>query len=223
MENSELVKSTIKSVGKTFNAEKFKDLMDKFETQVQVFESSSKELKVQGAPSEAKSIELGGLVKKLNNAINKARLEAKRPYLDFGTELDSIVRPVQKRLTAIENSEKSKCKKYRNKVLQEQRAAEALKAKQEAEAAAKKRKASLAGLNTVKEVVVKQAESKVDTFTGSSASYKTTHVPYLTDITKVPAKYLTVDWKLVKADVKAGIHKIDGFDIKEEVDMTLRG
>jgi len=219
--NNEIIKKTIQKVGKSFNPELFRDLMEAFEDEIVNFEEESKSLRVQGAPSEAQSIELAGFVKKLNNSIDKARLDAKRPYLDFGKELDSIVRPVQKRLNTIEKAEKSKCKKYRTKLLQEQREAEALKAKQEAEEAKKKTK--LAGLKTTKDVVVKPAAGKVDTFEGSSASYKSVYVPYLEDITKVPAKYLAVDWKLVKADVKAGIHKIPGFDIREEADMTLRG
>jgi hypothetical protein len=223
--DKEILSKSVKVVGKSFNASVFKDLMESFEDKVIEFEEASKALKVQGAPSEQKSIELGGLVKKLDKALNKARLDAKRPYLDFGNELDGYVRPVQLRLQAIEKSEKSKCKKYRNKLLQEQREAEALKREQEEKArlAAAKKKGALAALKTEKEVVVKEAAKRVDTYTSSSAGYKTVHVPYLVDITKVDKKYLQVDWKLVKADVKAGILKIDGFEIKEEIDMTLRG
>jgi hypothetical protein len=55
-----------------------------------------------------------------------------------------------------------------------------------------------------------------------SGSYHKVMVPKLTDITKVPAKYLLVDWKAVKAAQKNGVTKIDGIEFVEEMEMTLR-
>lgn len=44
----------------------------------------------------------------------------------------------------------------------------------------------------------------------------------ITDIKKVPEKYLQVNEDLVQKDLKLGIRKIDGLDFKEETKTTLR-
>lgn len=225
MESAEITKSIVK-VGKTFNVQAFKDLMDNMKSEIDGLSVKSKAIKVQGAPSETKSIELAGVAKKLNKAIDTARLDAKRPYLDFGKELDSIVRPVQKILTGIESDEKTKCKKYRNVLLAKQREQEAIAAKMAAKMAAKEilnpKATTLGGLNTAPPAA-KETTGKVKTFSGSTSSYKTVFKPYLIDIAIVPKKYIMVDWKLVNDDIKDGIRDIPGLDIKEEVDMRLRG
>ena len=47
-------------------------------------------------------------------------------------------------------------------------------------------------------------------------------VPHLVDIKKVPEEYLQVDWVKVRKAVKNGVHNIPGFEIKEEIDASVR-
>ena len=218
MDNKE-INSVIKSVGKTFSAQPFIGLMEKFETVVDDMKSKSDKHRVAGTDSEVRSVAMATDAKKLNKMIDSARMTAKRPYLDFCNQLDSYVRPIQKVLTAIEKSEKKKVVAYKNKLLalQREKEASALKAdKEEVETLGKLK------VGPILDKPIKSATEKVETFSGSSASFQTVMVPKLVDISKVPAEYLLVDWKKVKAAVKGGITQIPGFDIVEEVDARFR-
>jgi len=210
----EEIEKSIKTVGKTFNHMAFKVLMEKFEVKIDEMMEVSKAHRVAGKDSEVRSIEIATAAKALDKVIDKARMTAKRPYLDFNQALDGMVRPLQKSLKSIEKDERSKCVKYRNKVLAQERAAEADKPK----------KVELGGvsLNIGGSKPVPKAEGKVETHTAGSGSYDKVLVHELVDITKVPAKYLLLNDKAIKAAIKAGITQIPGLNIKEEMKMTLR-
>jgi hypothetical protein len=209
---------------KHFNAMAFKALMEKFETHVDDMVEYGKKIKVGGIETERKSIDLSTSAKRVNKEIDTARMAAKRPYLDFTQQLDGMVRPIQKRLNTIEKTEKGKCISYRNEILRKENEANAKAAKEAAEVEAMKSKidSPLAGLSVGKPKPVMAAVAKIDSFSAGSGSYKKIMVPKLADITKVPAKYLLVDWKAVKAAQKQGVTQIDGIDFVEEMDMTLR-
>jgi hypothetical protein len=214
---SKEIEASIKSVGKTFSEKAFQALIDKFSDKIDIAESQSKKIQVRGLESEKTSIELAASAKKLDKVIDGARMSAKRPYLDFNSALDKIVRPLQKRLKAIESGERKKCTKFRNDLLQKEQEAAAAEA-----ARASKPKISLGGLNLPSPKPAPVAEAKVDSRTAGSGSYKKVPVAELFDLSKVPVKYLTVDWKIVKEDLDAGIMNIPGFNIKTEMKMTLR-
>jgi hypothetical protein len=207
------IESSIKSIGKTFSIKAFQDLIDKFSGKIDVAEEIAKKIQVRGTESEKTSIELAASAKKLDKVIDGARMSAKRPYLDFNSALDKIVRPLQKRLKAIESGERAKCTKFRNKLLREEQAAAAAKPKEPI---------SLGGLNIPERKPAPAAEAKVDTRTSGSSSYKKVAVAELVDLSKVPVKYLAVDWKIVNEDLKNGVQAIPGFIIKDEIKMTLR-
>lgn len=217
MVKDEVINQVVKSVGKTFDTSKFIALMEKFEVMVDEMTEISKKHQVKGPDSETKSVAMATQAAALYKQIDKARMSAKRPYLDFNNRLDSLVRPVQKDLDAIKKAEKAKCVKYRNALLAKQREAEAKAAQAE-----KKKLGSLSVKPVMLEPVAKPAEGKVETFTGASVNYKTTMVPHLVDIKKVPEEYLLVDWVKVRKVVKAGVHNIPGFEIKEEIDANIR-
>ena len=229
----EMITSTVVSVGKTFNAKVFVDLMSKFESRINIIKESAKVLKVKDPETEAKSAQIARDVKKLNKVIDSARMSAKRPYLDFCTELDGYVRPIQKLLTDIEKDEREKCTNYRRELLQKQREAEAAakKAADKAAAKAKKEEESMKigdlfvpSMNpTAKPMpMVTAAEGKVSLHTGGSASYGTKLIAELVDIKKVPERYLMVNWKAVNEDLKAGFTQIPGFVVKEDIKMNMR-
>jgi hypothetical protein len=207
------IESSIKSIGKTFSIKAFQDLIDKFSGKIDVAEGMAKKIQVRGTESEKTSIELAASAKKLDKVIDGARMSAKRPYLDFNSSLDKIVRPLQKRLKAIESGERIKCTKFRNKLLADEQAAAAAKPKEPI---------SLGGLNIPGRKPAPVAEAKVDTRTSGSSSYKKVAVATLVDLSKVPVKYLAVDWKIVNEDLKNGVQAIPGFSIKDEMKMTLR-
>lgn len=213
--SSDEINQSLKVIGKTFNHMAFKSLMEKFEVQVEGMKEVAKSIRVRGAESERKSIEMATTAKKLDKVIDKARMSAKRPYLDFNQMLDGMVRPIQKELKAIETGERKKCVSYRNDLLKKQREEEA---KQAAAPAPK----SFGGLKVGGPKPIKQAAAKVDSITAGSAGYKPIMVPHLVDISKVPAKYLEVNWKAVNAAVKDGVTAIEGFEFKEEMKMTAR-
>lgn len=204
-----------------FNAAAFQGLMEKFEVHVDAMVEAGKKIRVGGVETERKSVELGTSAKLLNKKIDEARMAAKRPYLDFNQQLDGMVRPVQKALTLLEASERKKCIAYRNELLRKEK--EAAAAAEEEARLKEKIKSPLAGLATIHQAApVKPAVGKVDSLRAGSGSYRKVIVPKLVDITKVPAKYLLVDWKAVKAAQKDGVTKIDGIEFVEEMDMTLR-
>ena len=215
---SQEIERSIKSVGKTFSIKAFQDLIDKFSVKIDVAEAQAKKIQVRGVESEKTSIELAASAKGLDKVIDGARMSAKRPYLDFNSALDKIVRPLQKRLKAIETGERKKCVKFRNDLLAKEQAAEAA-----AELANKpKETLSLGGLNIPAPKAPIAAEAKVDSRTAGSGSYKKVPEAELIDLSKVPVRYLTVDWKIVNEDLKNGIKQIPGFEIKDTMKMTLR-
>lgn len=218
---SQEIERSIKSVGKTFSIKAFQDLIDKFSVKIDVAEAQAKKIQVRGVESEKTSIELAASAKGLDKVIDGARMSAKRPYLNFNSALDKIVRPLQKRLKAIETGERKKCVKFRNDLLAKEQAAEAAVAA--AELANKpKETLSLGGLNIPAPKAPIAAEAKVDSRTAGSGSYKKVPVAELIDLSKVPVRYLTVDWKIVNEDLKNGIKQIPGFNVKDEMRMTLR-
>lgn len=220
------ITSAVTKVGTSFNPKVFLELMEKFESKISLLTAESKRINVENAATEAESLELAVTAKTLNGVIDKARLGAKRPYLDFGKELDSYVRPSQKSLTNIENAERKKMTEYRNRLLEVKRAAEAREAQKAAEAAKAEVSEEEHALSRLKAPTGQPAMATpaktVESFAGGSGSYDIEHVPYLDDISKVPAEYLLVDWKKVKAAIKGGIRAIPGIDIKEENKITLR-
>jgi hypothetical protein len=222
--SQEDVDKSVALAHKGYNAMAFKSLMEKFEIHVDEMTEYGKKIKVGGIETERKSIDLSTSAKRVNSEIDKARMAAKRPYLDFTQQLDGMVRPIQKRLTTIEKSEKVKCISYRNELLRKENEAAAKAAKEAAEVEAMREKISspLAGLSVGTPKPVIPAAAKVESMHAGSGSYKKVIVPKLVDITKVPAKYLLVDWKAVKAAQKQGVTKIDGIKFVEEMDMTLR-
>jgi hypothetical protein len=232
------ITNAIATVGKSFSPKAFLFLMEKFEKKVNELKIEANAIKVNDADTEAQSVELAITVVSLNKVIDKARMSAKRPYLDFGKELDGYVRPTQKSLELIETGERKKCMAYRNRLLDAKNAADALAAKklrEEEAAAAKAKKATTPKAKEVTETEhalsrlkaptgmgVPAPAKTVESYAGGSGSYDIVKVPYLADIKIVPAKYLLVDWKKVKADVKDGIMNIPGIDIREENKLTLR-
>jgi hypothetical protein len=232
------ITKAIATVGKSFTPKAFLFLMEKFEYKIGLLQDESVALKVSDVNSEARSVELAITVKSLNSVIDKARMSAKRPYLDFGKELDSYVRPSQKSLDVIEKAERRKCMDYRNrlhaaKVVADELAAKKLRDEEAAAAKAKKSAApkakevtetehALSRLNAPTGISTPAPAKTVESYAGGSGSYDLVKVPYLADISKVPEKYLLVDWKMVKADIKDGIMNIPGIDIKEENKLTLR-
>jgi hypothetical protein len=208
---------------KGFNAIAFKALMEKFEPFVDHMVAYGKKIKVGGIETERKSIDLSTSAKWVNKEIDKARMAAKRPYLDFTQQLDGMVRPIQKLLTTIETTEKGKCIAYRNELLRKENEAAAKAAKEAAAVEAMKEKihSPLAGLSVGTPKPIIPAAAKVSSMRAGSGSYKKVMVPKLVDITKVPAKYLLVDWKAIKAAQIQGVTQIDGIDFVEEMDMRL--
>ena len=219
MIDQDKLNAVVKSVGKSFDTSKLLKLMEMFEVKVNEVKEISTKHQVRGKDSELKSIEIATSCKKLFNVMDKARMAAKRPYLDFCQSLDGMVSPIKKTLSSIEAAERKKCMAYRTQLLEEQR-----KAEEEAAKAAPKKMPKLGNLvvPVLEPKPIQPAAGKVETFAGGSASYETVYNPYLEDITKVPAKYLLVDWKLVKNDISAGIRKIPGIEIKEEMGMKVR-
>jgi hypothetical protein len=232
------ITKAITNVGKSFAPKAFLFLMEKFEKKINLLQQESTGIKVNDVDSEAKSVELAITVVSLNKVIDKARMSAKRPYLDFGKELDSYVRPSQKSLDIIERAERRKCMDYRNRLHDARVVADELAAKKirdEHDAALKAKKSvapkteevtetehALSRLNAPTGISTPAPAKTVESYAGGSGSYEIVKVPYLKDIKIVPSKYLLVDWKKVKADVKDGIMNIPGIDIKEENKLTLR-
>jgi hypothetical protein len=207
IEDSE-VSSAIQKVGKSFNAFAMKELMEKFEAKVSDMIEAAKDIRVRSDNTEAQAVEMATAAKKLSRFIDKARSQAKRPYLDFNQQLDGMVMPIIKSLKKLEADQRKKCTAYRNELLRAEREKQAETAK-------------LGNLTLSTKKAPKPAEGKVETVMGS-AGYQKVKVAKLVDISKVPEKYLIVDMKKVQADVQSGIMQIPGIEIVEEVKMSVR-
>ena len=228
------IESSIKKVGKSFSAIEFKALAEKFEQKVDAMKEFAAGHRVRSAATETRSIEIGTLAKTLDKVIDAARMSAKRPYLDFCTSLDGMVRPIQKSLVAVQAGEKAKCIAYRKELLKKQRAAEAVQAKADAAAALaasaiadsaaieeEAKPLILSALNAPEQKPIKQATGTVMTVAAGSGSYRPVFKANLVDISMVPREYMMIDEKKVNKAVKDGIRNIPGFNIEETVDMRF--
>ena len=69
---------------------------------------------------------------------------------------------------------------------------------------------------------VVEQETTVRTDDGGAAHIRMVWVHEVVDLSKVPRRYLELDERAVKADIKAGIREIEGLKIYEEPKSVFR-
>jgi len=225
--DSDGVSEAAKTVGKSFSLIEFSNLLVAFDTAIDKMEAISNRHQVRGAESEAAAADMANQSKKIANAIDAARSEAKRPYFDFGKKIDDLCKKRSNRLESIRDSLSKKVADHRREV---RLAAE--KAYQEAEEAKRKLEedARKGKKITNKPVVfVPPPPPAVDPLakisTGSgSGTVDLVPVFSAADLSKVDPRYLLLNEKALDAAWKAGIRQFDGVtvDLKEKVTFRTR-
>lgn len=201
----------------TINMTQLEDLFSKAANSIKGLVDKAEEFNITSVDTRSTAIEMGTQAKQLENLIEKKRKEMKSPALEFGQTLDGMVRPLKVSLSQIQTGLKRKIKVHidaenKRKALAEQ---ERLKVE--------------AALNP--EIVPPEApsgtslsrpviQSKQKTGSGSM-SVKKVWKYKVVDLSKVPANFMTLDEKAVKAAMDLGTREIPGLEIYEDSDINL--
>ena len=194
------------------------DLFTKAGVSIQGLVATAEEFSVTSIETRGTAIEMGTQAKTISNMIEKKRKEIKRPYLDFSQTLDGLVKPLRDNLALIENGLKRKIKVHVD--AENKRKAEQERKRLEVEAAlnpaVEPPKVPEPGTHRSKPVI----ESKISTGSGS-ASVKKEWKHKLTDLSKVPQKFLMLNEDAVKTAIELGVREIPGIDIYEDSKIQL--
>ena len=199
--------------------------LKQYEEEIIRWEKQANELQILDEDSLKLGIEMASQAKKLGATLEKFRKEKKDPFLSAGSAIDKAVGvysgPCEKIWKIILNPKINAqlTKQKLDRLEAERRAQEAareLQAKLDKESAEK----NLPQVQ-VPTPVLNQKAAPVRTEEGS-ASQRQVWKAELADISKVPRKYLIVDWPAVNRDVRAGERSIDGFVIRQVESLQIR-
>ncbi len=152
-----------------------------------------------------------GEIKSKWNAIEAQRTKITKPMNEALTAANAIFQPALKYLKECENLLKAKTLEGEKKLRQLQ--TEALQ-----KLAANAKAGDMEGARAA------MLDMPTATLASNTSVRKTWEVE-LDDLTKVEEKYLTleINWTLVKADIKNGLHIIPGFRIYQKESLAYRG
>ena len=182
------------------------------------------------APDPAALTKNAAEAKSLADRLDSERKEHIKEPDTFVRGLNAFVKSFRDVLTNPKNKSglveiaKTKIGQYQyQKELERRKKEEAARKAQEKLQAEMNKEAKKAGVEApeLPPVVLPEKQEAIRTGSGS-AHMQTEWVHELTDITKVPAEYLMVDDRKVKAAIKAGIRNISGLEIKEVPKVSLR-
>lgn len=168
---------------------------------------------------------MAGDAKRLAKSVDQSRKAAIEDHQAFVKRVNAFAKSFTEPLGGIESSLKGKIGQYQYKKELERREAER-KAQEEAKALQKKLDAE------AKEMGVESVKVQAPTIPtapkvsrgedGSSASIRKTWTFEIQDPAQVPREFCSPDPKLLREAVKAGLRKIAGVKIYEEITTVLR-
>lgn len=206
-----------------FDLEPVKVLFDEYDERIQGLVDEATALKVEDAESNNNAVAMMAAVQKLKKRIDTVRKEKTKPYFDFKKGVDSIAKGFVGRLDTVLKALNPKVTRYQQE--QERiRREEERKAQEEADRLAKKAEEERRKLQEAadKEAAEKGEEAPVieapavaapvipkkDNVTRTeqgAAHIRKEWVFEVEDPSKVPAEYLMVDERAVRAAVKNGV------------------
>lgn len=151
---------------------------------------------------------------KLRNMIDKQRADAKAPHLDAGRKIDALAKTYTQPLDDLQLVVRGRLQVHLLDLELERRTALAVQQRAEELARAEAEKTGQTPALAASAAVVIPDAAAVKT--------RDFAVKTVVDITKVPSKYLIVDWAEVEADMAQGSPLPPGLDIRVEKRIVAR-
>lgn len=181
-------------------------------------------LKIESEQDNERAVALGTSAKKLFNQIEDRRKAIVNEPNDFIKSVNGFCKVFSDKLKSVEDGMKRKISQYRA-VQEQRRREEELRAKREAEELQKKLNAEAKEKGTepvqVAAPILPKQQAPVRTETGSAAARKVWTFE-VEDLDRVPRKYLSLNEKAVRDDIRAGVRNIEGLKIFEDARTTFR-
>jgi hypothetical protein len=196
----------------------------KYDKEVDKMVETATALEILDDVSRAAGTDMASDARKIERAIEEVRAFYKRPALEYGRAVDNLAQQFKGRLQQVVNTIKQKDRQYQAKLdLEHRKQQEAARKAQEDLQKKIDDEAKAAGVEApkVEAPVVAPPPSAVKTEKGS-ISYREVWKFKVTDESKVPRDYLSVDERKIRDAVKNGIRQIDGVEIYSEKEPVLR-
>lgn len=201
-----------------------RNLLEPFRVRAKDLEAAASGIKVTSDEDQAKATNLAGQIKKAIKAIEDARKVYVTPFNDHVKEVNGLAGEIRQPLERAEKTLKAGLSTYAT----EQELARR-KAEEEARKAAEEQQRRLndeaAAAGVVAPIVpeVVQPDTTTTVRTAGGTSYmRTTWDFELKDMAMVPAEYLCLDEKKVRAAISAGVRSIPGLNILERHSVAIR-
>ena len=192
---------------------------------IQEMAAQAESLAVDSHESNLAAVEMAGQVKKLGKTLEEGRVKYTKPANEHVKGINGLIKPFQTKLTIIEAGLKAKISQHQARVELEQRKAEEVARKAQAELQAKlEADAKAAGVEAPKlePAVIAKADPVARTESGTAYQRKTWEFE-IEDDRKVPETYKIVSEQLIRAAVRAGVRQIPGVKIYQKTQTQIRG
>jgi len=182
-------------------------------------------VKVMDDTSQTQAVALAGEVKKTLKAVEEARKGYVSPFNDHVKGVNALAAEIRTPLERAEHVLKKQLGAYEaHKELERRKAEEEARRQAAEEQARLNAEAASAGVEAplVPEIVTPAASSAVRTANGTA--YTRSQWTFdLINLAEVPAEYLMLDEKKVRAAIKQGVRTISGLNIHEVKNISIRG
>ena len=195
-----------------------------FDASIQDMVDAAVALQVDGPKALEQATEMGVQVKRLEKELTTAAGGITRPYFEFKKNVDAMVKGFTSRLGQVMAALNPKIIACRNRMEAERQEKERIAREEAARVQAQaEAEAKSLGVEPAKAVapVVPKSDTVTRAATGTAHTRKVWEFK-ITDPAMVPAQYLVVDEKLIRADVAAGVREIPGVEIYQTEKMTYR-
>lgn len=180
---------------------------------------------IKDSDSNALAVTIAGQIKKTAKKIEDARKAYVGPFNAHVKDVNALAAEIRSPLERAEKDLKKKLNAFAaQQELERRKAEEEARKRAQEEQEKLNREAAAAGVEapTVPEIVEPEESATVRTAEGTA--YMQSRWTYeLEDLGKVPAEFLMLDEKKVRAAIKAGVREIPGLKIFEQKSMAIRG
>lgn len=180
---------------------------------------------IKDSDSNALAVTIAGQIKKTSKKIEDARKAYVGPFNAHVKDVNALAAEIRSPLERAEKDLKRKLNAFAaQQELERRKAEEAARKRAQEEQERLNREAEAAGVEApvVPEVVEPEETTSVRTAEGT-AYMQSRWTFELEELAKVPAEYLMLDEKKVRAAIKAGVREIPGLKIFEQKSMAIRG
>ncbi|MCX4310175.1 MAG: hypothetical protein OSJ28_07740 [Desulfovibrio sp.] len=180
---------------------------------------------IKDSNSNALAVTIAGQIKKTAKKIEDARKNYVSPFNAHVKDVNALAAEIRSPLERAEKDLKKKLNAFAaQQELERRKAKEAARKRAQEEQERLNREAAAAGVEapTVPEIVEPEESTSVRTAEGT-AYLQNRWTFELEDLAMVPADFLMLDEKKVRAAIKAGVREIPGLKIFEQKSMVIRG